>query len=156
MWVSHLVNNGNLSFFFKKSLYWICYNIASVLSSDFWPLDMWWDLSFPARDRIHTPCTGRWSLNQWITKEAPRIVIYLLKNVEIKNFVVYFKNCFYSLQKCIFMIKIKMLQMGLQLFLSCFDFCPALNTLWVAPVSSSENVLPDLILCVYVPLPMNS
>ena len=54
------------------------------------------------------------------------------------------------------MIKIKMLQVGLQLFLSCFGFCPALNTLWVAPVSSSENVLPDLSLCVYVPLPTNS
>ena len=48
------------------------------------------------------------------------------------------------------MIKIKMLQVGLQLFLSCFGFCPTLNTLWVTPVSSSENVLPDRILCVSV------
>ena len=54
------------------------------------------------------------------------------------------------------MIKIKMLQVGLQLFASCFAFCPTLNTLWVAPVSSSENVLPDRILCVSVSLPMNS
>ena len=32
--------------------------------SVFWPGDFW-DLSSPNRDRTHTPCIGRWSLNCW-------------------------------------------------------------------------------------------
>ena len=53
---------------FLKSLYWICYNIASVLV--FWPQDMW-DLRSPARDQTCTPCIGRWSLNHCIIREVP-------------------------------------------------------------------------------------
>ena len=29
-----------------------------------------WDLSSPTRDRTHTICTGRWSLNPWTTREV--------------------------------------------------------------------------------------
>ena len=29
-----------------------------------------WDLSSPTRDRTHTICTGRWSLNHWTTSEV--------------------------------------------------------------------------------------
>ena len=29
-----------------------------------------WDLSSPTRDRTHTICTGRWSLNPWTTSEV--------------------------------------------------------------------------------------
>ena len=55
-----------------KSLYWICYNIGSVLCFwVFWPCSMW-DLSSPARGRNHTPFFGRWSLNHWTTKEVPK------------------------------------------------------------------------------------
>ena len=36
----------------------------------FWPWGMW-DLSSPNRDRTHTPCIGRWSLNHWTTREVP-------------------------------------------------------------------------------------
>ena len=32
-----------------------------------------WDLSFPARDRTYNPCSRRWRLNHWITKEVPHI-----------------------------------------------------------------------------------
>ena len=55
-----------------KSLYWICYNITSVLCFGvFWPCSMW-DLSSPTRDGNHTPCFGRWSLNHWTTREVPK------------------------------------------------------------------------------------
>ena len=30
-----------------------------------------WDLSFPTRDRVHTPCIGRQTLNHWTAKEVP-------------------------------------------------------------------------------------
>ena len=52
-----------------KSLYWICYNIASVLCLVFWPQDMC-DLSYPTRDRTCTPCIGRWSLSHWTSREV--------------------------------------------------------------------------------------
>ena len=46
---------------FFLSLYWICYNIASVFYVlFFWPRVMW-DLSSPTRDRNCTPCIGRQS-----------------------------------------------------------------------------------------------
>ena len=37
----------------------------------FWPGGMW-DLSSPTRDRTHTPCMGRRSLNHWTTREVPK------------------------------------------------------------------------------------
>ena len=30
-----------------------------------------WDLSSPNRDQTRTPCTGRWILNHWSTREIP-------------------------------------------------------------------------------------
>ena len=33
------------------------------------------DLGSPTRDRIHTPCTGRRSLNQWTSREVPLFMI---------------------------------------------------------------------------------
>ena len=30
-----------------------------------------WDLSSLTRNQTHAPCVGRWSLNQWTTREAP-------------------------------------------------------------------------------------
>ena len=30
-----------------------------------------WDLSSPARDHTCNPCTGRWSLDHWTTREVP-------------------------------------------------------------------------------------
>ena len=61
-------------FFFNvdhlKNLYWICYNIASVLCFVFLPQGMW-DLSPPTRDWTWTPCLGRWTLNHWTTREVP-------------------------------------------------------------------------------------
>ena len=35
-----------------------------------WPRGVW-DLSSPTRDWTCTPCLGRWSLNQWTTRESP-------------------------------------------------------------------------------------
>ena len=37
----------------------------------FWPRGIW-DLSSPTRDRTHTPCIGRQSLNQWTAREVSR------------------------------------------------------------------------------------
>ena len=39
-----------------------------------WPRGMW-DLSSPTRDRTHTPCIGRRSLNHWATRKAPKLTI---------------------------------------------------------------------------------
>jgi len=52
------------------SLYWICYNIASIWY--FALLGAWgmWDPSSVTRDWTHTPCIGRWSLNHWTTKDV--------------------------------------------------------------------------------------
>ena len=36
----------------------------------FWSQGMW-DLSSPIKDRTHTPCIGRRSLNHWTTREVP-------------------------------------------------------------------------------------
>ena len=42
----------------------------------FWPRGMW-DLSFPTRDQVGTPCTGRRCLNHWTTREAGLNIITL-------------------------------------------------------------------------------
>ena len=56
-----------------ESLYWIYYNITSVLWSYF--LFVWrqamWGLSSLTRDWTDTPCIGRWILNHWTTREVP-------------------------------------------------------------------------------------
>ena len=56
------------------SLYWIFYNIPSVLCLLFWPWGMW-DLGSLIRDRTYNPCIGRWSLNHWTTKKVPPKVL---------------------------------------------------------------------------------
>ena len=56
-----------------KSLYWIYYSIASVLCFDFWPQGTW-DLRSLTGDWTHPACIGRWILNLWTTREAPRLV----------------------------------------------------------------------------------
>ena len=45
----------------------------------YWPQSMW-DLSFPTRNRTHTPCTGRWNLNHWTTREVPIIVSFIIRS----------------------------------------------------------------------------
>ena len=39
----------------------------------FWPQGVW-DLSPPTRDRTHTPCIGRRSLNHWTAREVPSLI----------------------------------------------------------------------------------
>ena len=34
-----------------------------------------WDLGSPTKNWIHTPCTGRWNLNHWTTREFPLVVL---------------------------------------------------------------------------------
>ena len=58
--------------FFFLSLYWICYNIASVFYV-FWPWGMW-DLSSLIRDWTCTPYIGRWNLNHQIAREVPALL----------------------------------------------------------------------------------
>ena len=64
-------------FFFNvdsfQSLYWICYNIASVLCfGSFWSWGMW-DLTSQTRDQTPTPYIWRQSLNHWTTREVPML-----------------------------------------------------------------------------------
>ena len=42
-----------------------------------------WDLSSPARDRTHTPCIGKQSLNHWTTSEVPEVqlLVQVLKGI---------------------------------------------------------------------------
>ena len=49
----------------------------------FWSQDTW-DLSFLARDRTHTPCTGRQSFNHWTAREVPLLILYL--NFQVPQF----------------------------------------------------------------------
>ena len=71
-----------LSFFL--SLYWIFYNIASVLcffwgrgGRGYWGM---WDLSSPTRDGTQPPCIGRWSPNHWTAREVP-CPVFITKNL---------------------------------------------------------------------------
>ena len=91
-----------LKFFFYvdhfKSLYWICYNIASVLCFGvFWPKGIW-DLSSPTRDWTCTPCLGRWSFNHWTTREVP---YFSIKMVSIKMWM---NRMFISSSICSFIV----------------------------------------------------
>ena len=43
----------------------------------FWLRGMW-DLNFPTRDWTHTPCSGRWSLNQWTSRKIPTAFFFIL------------------------------------------------------------------------------
>lgn len=49
-----------------KSLYWVSYDIASVL---FWSFGLESCEILVPQSGIHTPCTGRRSLNTWTTSE---------------------------------------------------------------------------------------
>ena len=58
-----------------KNLYWICYNISSsfFFFCFFFLAMRHVDLSSLTRDQTHTPCTGRWPLTHWTTRELPRM-----------------------------------------------------------------------------------
>ena len=70
-----------LVFYFKDFFFFLMWTIFKVFIEFvtilplfyvlvFWPRGMW-DLSSLTRDRTHTPCTGRWSLNHWTAREVP-------------------------------------------------------------------------------------
>ena len=70
-----------IEFFIKnfKSLYLVCYSIASVSWGFFW-LHCLWDPSFLTRARTHSPCTGRQSLIHWTAREVwPVSMLYQLE-----------------------------------------------------------------------------
>ena len=80
-----------LKFFFFNvghflSLYWICYNIASVFLC-FWNFGKrhMRGLSYLPRDWAHTPFIERWSLNHWTKREVPSL--WLFKKLCIPWFV---------------------------------------------------------------------
>ena len=59
---------------FFLSLYWICYNIASILCF----LAMRHSgiiLTNRSKDRTHMPCIGRWSLRHWTAREIPTLSV---------------------------------------------------------------------------------
>ena len=57
-----------------KSLYWICYNVASVLCLVFWNWGLC-DFSFPTINQSSTPCTGRWGPNHGACREVPKFTL---------------------------------------------------------------------------------
>ena len=81
-WLTPSFNSGlmktsyplsDLLFFFKdffESLYWICYNIHSVLCFGFLAARQVGS-QLPTRDRTCNACPGRWSLNHWTSREVP-------------------------------------------------------------------------------------
>ena len=56
-------------------LYWICYNIASVLCFGLLA-QRHVGSQLSARDRTHTPCIGRQSPNHWTAREVPVVVFF--------------------------------------------------------------------------------
>ena len=82
-----LLRMMGLTWFTVLSLYWICYNTASVLSSVFF-------FFFAAshggildpQPEIYqiSRCVGRWSLNHWTTREVPDFLFFtVLSNVKL-------------------------------------------------------------------------
>ena len=71
----------SLSFYVDhfKSIYWICYKIASVLCLVFWWLGKW-DPSFPTSKHTYTRYIGRRNLNHWPTREVPSPSIFYYHN----------------------------------------------------------------------------
>ena len=61
------------------NLYWICYNITSVLCLFlfFWPRGIW-DLSSLNEDQTHDACIGRWGLHHWTMREVPVPQFFIL------------------------------------------------------------------------------
>ena len=55
--------------FYFSSIYWICYNIASVLGFGFLAISLW-DLNSLDRNWTCTPCNGRWNLNHRVVREV--------------------------------------------------------------------------------------
>ena len=51
------------------SLYWVCYNIVSVLGFRFFGRKAC-GIFVPGQGLNHTLCIGRWSLSHWITREV--------------------------------------------------------------------------------------
>ena len=72
----------SLSFFFfwKWTIFKVfnlsqyCFCCVCVLV--FWSWGMW-DLSSRTRDQTHIPCTGRWSLNHWTSREVSSVSLFL-------------------------------------------------------------------------------
>ena len=62
-----------------------------------------WDLSSPTRNRTCVPCIGKWILNQWTTREVPRITFFyrslMLKYSPICTLLSLMKNFFWYLVK---------------------------------------------------------
>ena len=70
----------SLFFFWKWTIFKVfnlsqyCFCCVCVLV--FWSWGMW-DLSSRTRDRTHIPCTGRWSLNHWTSREVSSVSLFL-------------------------------------------------------------------------------
>ena len=44
-----------------------------------------WDLSSPIKDRTQVPCTGRWILNHWTTREVPFVLLICISLMSNNN-----------------------------------------------------------------------
>ena len=54
-------------FFSFFLLYWVSAAVQELLLL---PHSMW-DLRSQTRDQTHNPCTGKWNLSHWTTREVP-------------------------------------------------------------------------------------
>ena len=68
--------NSNVDHCLKSLLnllqYYFCFMLyVGFFFFFFWSWDIW-NLSSLTRNRIHTPCIGKWSLTYWTTREVPR------------------------------------------------------------------------------------
>ena len=90
LWLSHRLNRSwhrEVNIYFKiifKSLYWVCYNLASISCFGFfffffffWPQGIW-NLSSLTRDWTLTSHIGKWSPNLWVARNLPRQVSILI------------------------------------------------------------------------------
>ena len=71
-WVSHIA--GRFFTDHLKNLYWICYNIVSVVF--FWQRGRW-DPSSLTKDGTRTPCIGSGSLNHWTVRGVPLVLVFI-------------------------------------------------------------------------------
>ena len=57
-----------------------------------------WDLCSLTRDQTHVPCIGRQNLNQWTTKEVPKILLFHFSEPGMIT-QAYYSTCVYSLNR---------------------------------------------------------
>ena len=74
-WIQICLFNKIFNIDHLKSLYWLCYSIASVLFC-FFGLETCGIVAPRPGVEPAPPCIGRWSFNHWIVREIPQIFLF--------------------------------------------------------------------------------